>query len=151
MTPSQHLHTIELFSSFKPVVKKHFTLNCTDEKFKLFCNSILKIKQKSIKLHKKTQSAKKRTMLIEKLCSTTIRLVLKRGLLVSKQWLFLATSQQFIYQIPEISCVVDVSGKHVRGCSIVRNVMGGALGFFIRKMEHCRRFSYNYYGLLPSS
>ena len=102
MIPSQHLFEIELFSSFKPVLKKHFILKCSDAIFKLFCNCVFNIKQGSIKLQNvKIQSLKKNMTLTEKLCSSEKRLVLKRGLLASKQGLSLATFEQFNSEISE--------------------------------------------------
>lgn len=86
MIPSQHLYTIELFSSFKPLLKKYFILHCTDEIIKLFCNCIFNIKEGSIELKNvNIVSLKKKRALIEKLCSPKVKLVSKRELLASKQ------------------------------------------------------------------
>ena len=104
MIPSQRLFTVKLFSSFKPVLKKHFILNCSDAIIKLFCNCVFNIKQGSIEHQNvKIQSLKKRMTLIEKLCSSKIRLVLKRGLLTGfeTRTQSLATFEQFNSEIPE--------------------------------------------------
>ena len=90
MIPSQHLFTIQLFSSFKPVLKKHFIFICSDEITKNFCNCVFNIKRGSIELQNvKIKSLKTNMTLIEKLFSSKIRLVLKRRLLASKQGLSL--------------------------------------------------------------
>ena len=61
MIPPQYLSTIELFSSFKPVLKKHFILKCSNAIIKLFCNCVFNIQQGSIELQNvKIQSLKKR-------------------------------------------------------------------------------------------
>ena len=120
MIPSQHLFTIELFSSFKPVLKKHFILNCSDAIIKLFCNCVFNIKQGSIELQNvKIQFLKKRMTLIEKLCSSKIRLVLKRGLLASKQGLsLLRLLNNSILRYVKLQCYEQQINKEI--CSSSR-------------------------------
>ena len=61
MIPSQHVITPDMFSSFKPVLKKLFILSCSDAKIKLFCKCVFNIKQGSIELQNvKFQSLKKK-------------------------------------------------------------------------------------------
>lgn len=86
MIPSQHLYTIELFSSFKPILKRHFILHCSDDIIKLFCNCLFNIKEGAIELKNvKPNTLKKNKLLIQQICSPKIRLSLKRELLASKQ------------------------------------------------------------------
>ena len=119
MIPSQHLFTIELFSSFKRVLKKHFILNCSDEIIKLFCNCVFNIKQGSIELQNvKIQSLKKKMTLIEKFCSSKNRIVLKRGLLASKQGLSLLrplNNSVLIYL--KLQCYEQRRNKEICSCS----------------------------------
>ena len=119
MIPSQHLFTIERFSSFKLVLKKHFILKCSDAIIKLFCKCVFKIKQGSIELQNvKIQSLKKRMTLIEKLCSSKIRLVLKRGLLASKQGLsLLRLLSNSILRYRKLRCYEQQSNKEICSCS----------------------------------
>ena len=119
MIPSQHLFTIEMFSSFKPVLKKHFISNCSDAIIKLFCNCVFNIKQGSIKLQNvKIQSLKKRMTLIEKLCLSKIRLVLKKGLLASKQGLsLLRLLNNSIPRYLKLQCYEQQSNKEICSCS----------------------------------
>ena len=79
MIPSQHLYTIELFSSFKPILKRHFILHCSDDIIKLFCNCLFNIKEGAIELKNvKPNTLKKNKLLIQQLCSPKIRLAVKR-------------------------------------------------------------------------
>ena len=100
MIPSQHLITIELLSSFKPVLMKHFG----DKLNKLYCNCNFNSKEVSIELQNvKSQSLRKRVMLNEKLCSSKIRLVLKSILASKKKSQSFATFEHFICEKPEIA------------------------------------------------
>ena len=119
MIPSQHLFTIELFSSFKPVLKKHIILICSDAILKLICNCIFNFKQGSIELQNvKMQSLKKRMMLIEKLCSSKFRLVFRRGLLASKQGLsLLRLLNNSILRYLKLQCYEQQSNKEICSCS----------------------------------
>ena len=86
MIPSQHLIIFETFSSFKPLLKKLFILHCSDEIIKIFCNCIFNIKEGRIELKNvNLMSLKMNKFLIEKLCSTRIKLSLKRQLFASQQ------------------------------------------------------------------
>ena len=118
MIPSQNLFTIELLSSFKPVLKKHFILNCSDVIIKLFCN-IFNIKKGLIELQNvKIQSLKKKLTLSEKLCSSKNRLVLKRGLLASKQGLsLLRILKNSILRYLKLQCYEQQSNKETCSCS----------------------------------
>ena len=119
MIPSQHLFTIELFSSFKPVLKNYFILNCSDGIIKLFCICVFNIKQKLMELQNvKIQSLKKRMTLIEKLCSSKIKLVLKRGLLDSEQGLSLLRLLNYsILRYLKLQCYEQQSNKEICSCS----------------------------------
>ena len=119
MIPAQHLLTSELFSRFKPVLKKHFILHCSDAINKLFCNCVFNIKQRSIELQNvKTQSLKKNMTLIEKLCLSNFRMVLKRALLASKQGLsLLRLLNNSVLRYLKLQCYEQQSNKEICSCS----------------------------------
>ena len=119
MIPSQFFFTIELFSSFKFVVKKHSILKCSDELIRLFCNWVFNIRWWSIELQKvKIQSHKKKRTLIEKPRSSKIRLVSKRRLLASKQgFSLLRLSNNSNLRCLKLQCYEQQSNKEICSCS----------------------------------
>ena len=78
LIPSQHLFTIETFSSFISVLKKHFILPCSDERIKLFCCCNFNIKRGRIELtNVYFGSLKKSKLLNENLSYSKIKLSLQ--------------------------------------------------------------------------
>ena len=82
-------YMLDLFHSFKPIVKKSFLSYCPNNDIKFFCDCIFNVVHGHVKMDSSVTKKKldRNKMLIERLYRRGIKIALKRRLLLSDEGL----------------------------------------------------------------
>ena len=80
-------YMLDLFQSFKPIVKKSFLSYCPNKDIKYFCDCIFNVVHGHVKMDRSVSKKKpdRNTTLVERLYRRGLKIALKRRLLLSDE------------------------------------------------------------------